>query len=149
MTNVIKEFKGEHRFLSNFYCSRITYAKVSYPSVEHAYQAAKCDSLDDKIAISKITHPKDAKQIGKNLVLPHDWDWKRLIVMKECLELKFARKSVLSIQLLNTKDALLIEGNWWKDDFWGFCFQTNSGSNELGKLLMARRNELRGLPFEQ
>ena len=37
----IVEFKGEHRWLSNFSDAKVSYDGVEYPTVEHAYQASK------------------------------------------------------------------------------------------------------------
>jgi predicted NAD-dependent protein-ADP-ribosyltransferase YbiA (DUF1768 family) len=42
--------------------------------------------------------------------------------------------------LLETKDATLIEGNTWGDQYWGVC--AGVGENHLGKLLMQIRSEL-------
>ena len=38
---MIKEFQGENRFLSNFYPARVVWMGHTYPTVEHAFQAAK------------------------------------------------------------------------------------------------------------
>jgi predicted NAD-dependent protein-ADP-ribosyltransferase YbiA (DUF1768 family) len=43
--------------------------------------------------------------------------------------------------LLETGDAELVEGNWWDDTFWGVC--NGVGQNNLGKILMDTRRELR------
>lgn len=40
---VIREFRGLYGFLSNFWPSPVIWQGVLYPSVEHAYQAAKTD----------------------------------------------------------------------------------------------------------
>jgi hypothetical protein len=47
----------------------------------------------------------------------------------------------LKTKLLATGDAELIEGNWWGDVYWGVC--NGEGRNELGKILMQVRDELR------
>ena len=51
-------------------------------------------------------------------------------------------KGELALALKYTGDAELIEGNNWGDTFWGVC--NGVGENHLGKLLMARRAQLRG-----
>jgi hypothetical protein len=43
--------------------------------------------------------------------------------------------------LLATGDKELIEGNTWGDTFWGVC--NGIGQNHLGKILMAKRTELK------
>lgn len=37
----IKSFTGKYSFLSNFYPCKVLFEGVRYPSVEHAFQAAK------------------------------------------------------------------------------------------------------------
>ena len=60
--------------------------------------------------------------------------------MRDCLRLKFEIPE-LREALLNTDNAKLIEGNWWGDKFWGIC--NGVGENNLGKLLMEVRDEIR------
>lgn len=43
--------------------------------------------------------------------------------------------------LLSTGDEELIEGNYWKDTYWGVC--NGVGENHLGKLLMKIREKLK------
>ena len=38
---IIDSFRGEYGFLSNFNKSRVEFEGMTYPSVEHAFQAAK------------------------------------------------------------------------------------------------------------
>ena len=37
----VTEFQGEYRFLSNFWPAQVVFEGVTYPTSEHAYQAAK------------------------------------------------------------------------------------------------------------
>jgi len=37
----------------------------------------------------------------------------------------------------------LEEGNWWFDLFWGVDIKTREGENNLGKIIMKVRNELK------
>lgn len=63
--------------------------------------------------------------------------------MYELLLLKFTTYPELAQKLLQTYPAVLIEGNYWKDTFWGVC--DGVGANMLGKLLMKVRDILRTL----
>ena len=70
--------------------------------------------------------------------------------MKEILIAKFHNTPLMQ-RLLNTKDAYLIEGNQWHDNFWGICIksdcpkcQDSIGHNNLGLLLMELRGILNG-----
>lgn len=56
--------------------------------------------------------------------------------MKELIMIKF-QNPLLKEKLLNTGDALLIEGNTWRDYYWGEC--KGKGENHLGKILMEVR----------
>ena len=54
---------------------------------------------------------------------------------------KFTRNTELAQWLRLTGDQELIEGNYWHDTFWGIC--DNKGENNLGKILMRVRTELK------
>ena len=145
--NAISSFKGEYEKFSNFYPVLISYEKRTYPSVEHAFVAAK--SLDEMFRKSISELPANqagkAKRMGRNrfiCTLRKNWDLKRIPIMKDLLLKKFAYSEFKSL-LLSTEDALLIEGNYWHDNFWGDCYCKKcvniKGLNNLGKLIMAVR----------
>ena len=141
---LINAFQGEHRFLSNFWPSYLSYDGLLYPTVEHAYQAAKIKDTDIRKQIRNCDTPAAAKEFfDKNGLRPAD-DWtvsKKLNVMEQLLSIKFSGKEPLLIKaLLSTGDAELVEGNNWNDQFWGVC--NNKGENNLGKLLMKVRSVL-------
>lgn len=125
----------------------IKYEGLVYPSVEHAYQAAK--TLDPEIRknIQCVFSPAEAKRIGKRLQLRSDWDDIKVELMLGLLALKF-EDPVLSSKLLDTGDAMLIEGNYWHDNFWGVCCCDQchgKGKNMLGKLLMTLRTGIKAV----
>lgn len=68
--------------------------------------------------------------------------------MAQILRSKFTLDSGLGELLVGTRDALLIEGNTWGDDFWGRCVRPGLhspvGANMLGRTLMRLRRELGG-----
>ena len=43
----ISEFKGEYRFLSNFYQHPFEFEGLTYPNAEAAFQAQKCRNSED------------------------------------------------------------------------------------------------------
>jgi len=138
----IRQFKGEFRFLSNFYPSPVKFKGILYPSVEHAYQSAKsADPAWKQICADAGMKPSKIKKASAHIQLVADWDEIRIPVMQECLELKFRREPFKS-WLLDTRDAYLLEGNWWGDTFWGVDLNTNTGHNHLGNLLMTLRSAL-------
>lgn len=144
--NVIDSFSGEHRFLSNFYLSRVALDGVDYPTVEHAYQAAKTMDKSKRNIIRQAETPGKAKRLGSSplLQIRDDWEFVRVDVMRYLIEQKFSHTDPhhhdLCCWLTDTGDALLIEGNAWGDTFWGVCNMV--GQNWLGRILMERRSEL-------
>ncbi len=137
----ITEFQGEHRFLSNFWPAEVVHEGISYPSAEHAYQAAKTLDRAERRRIAAILDPGDAKREGRKLALRPDWETAKFTVMEHCVRDKFTRNADLAAKLLATGDAELIEGNTWGDRVWG-VYQ-GQGENRLGKLLMMVRAEIR------
>jgi ribA/ribD-fused uncharacterized protein len=140
MTKPIRSFSGRYAFLSNFAPSPLEYEGIKYPTVEHAFQAAKTLDNGQRLTIASARTPGIAKRAGRRLKLRDDWDVIRIGVMFHLLLLKFA-VAPLSDQLLKTGDAHLVEGNTWGDRFWGVC--GGKGENHLGALLMQVRDGLR------
>lgn len=144
----INEFRGEYRFLSNFSPSRIVGSYgIEYRTAEAAFQAGKTDDPALKERIARARSPYQAKGLGRQLELPADWDERRHVVMRAVLESKF-EDSLLLQRLLNTEDAVLVEGNTWHDNYWGNCHCNrpaclNFGSNWLGFHLMELRDDRR------
>lgn len=140
--NVISEFQGEYRFLSNFYpCGPIHTLGFAYPTVEHAYQASKTFDKDVHLALTLDVSPGQAKRFGASVDLRPDWDDVKLGIMRGLLEQKFAPTTELWRMLQATKGSELIEGNTWGDTFWGQC-PIGTGKNHLGLLLMSIRDDI-------
>lgn len=141
MPDPIDRFKGEYEFLSNFYPAIIVHDGITYPTVEHAYQAAKTLDFAERWRISKLPTPGEAKRAGRSVKLRPDWKKVRIDIMRELLLQKFfLSDGELGYELQSTSCAELIEGNWWGDTFWGVC--KGQGENHLGKLLMEIRDLL-------
>lgn len=136
---MIDKFRGKYWFLSNFYESSIEDENITYPTVEHYFQAQKTLNREEKLKIAKATKPAKAKKIGRQVNLRKDWEDIKLQVMEKALRLKFQNPD-LRKKLIATGDKELIEGNQWGDRYWGVC--NGSGKNKLGKLLMKIRKEL-------
>jgi ribA/ribD-fused uncharacterized protein len=141
--NAIDKFEGEYRFLSNFYPSPVTLDWATYRSVEHAFQAAKTISIEQRDAIRAALTAKEAKRLGRKVQLREDWEEIKVETMAYLVWNKFSLHPELAERLLNTGNRELIEGNWWGDTFWGMCQGT--GHNNLGKILMRVRTDLRGV----
>jgi ribA/ribD-fused uncharacterized protein len=130
--NDIKEFLGPHRWLSNFWPAPVVMDGDAYPTVEHAYQAAKTLDPGERKGIRDTASPGAAKRLGGFVTKRDDWDTIKLEVMRRLLLQKFAIPE-LRQKLLDTGDARIIEGNTWGDTFWGVC--RGNGTNHLGRLI--------------
>ena len=142
MSNKITLFKDDNGFLSNFYPCTVTLDDVEYPSVEHAFQAAKTTDPGLRQKIKEARTPWIAKRMGRrvkvNMSVPA-WNIIKVTVMYGLVKQKFT-KEPFRTKLLDTGNAELIEGNWWGDTFWGVCM--GKGENKLGGILMLVRGEL-------
>jgi ribA/ribD-fused uncharacterized protein len=140
---VINQFQEKYFFLSNFYPCFITIDEMTYPSVEHAYQALKTFNLEQRKIISFLETPGQAKKAGRRVELRDDWELVKDEIMMRCLKEKFSNQ-FLKEKLLETNDEILVEGNIWHDNYWGSCFCSRcgyNGKNILGKLLMELREK--------
>jgi ribA/ribD-fused uncharacterized protein len=135
----ITYFSGEFQFLSNFYHAPVNLDGDTYPTVEHAYQAAK--TLDNyiRLQIRDCETPGQAKRAGRKVKMRPDWNMVRLSVMADLLRQKFEDPALAKL-LLDTHPHPLVEGNTWGDVFWGVC--NGKGQNHMGKLLMEIRRPL-------
>lgn len=140
---MIKEFKGPHFFLSNFYISDVYYLGYTWPSSEHAYQAAKFHPHRPDIWAKIITEPEPAvaKRIARRFKLDQRPDWLQVNeqIMFDILRSKFSEPKLMS-QLLATQGEYLQEGNTWGDAYWGVDLYSGRGENKLGRLLMRLRD---------
>lgn len=175
--NSIERFIGEYSFLSNFYNTPVFYEGLRYQNSEAAFQAAKClaaesdidayiqnhhlnvDQVDDRLRTSiqevltmQLRMPftrmngAEAKKSGSCCSLRPDWETCKEQIMLQIIRNKFTDHS-LACLLLNTGDAVLIEGNTWNDRTWGMV--NGKGKNLLGKILEKVRDELQEEQFYQ
>jgi len=136
---MIEEFQKEYRFLSNFHPVKVVLDGEIYPSVEHAYQAAKTLDLIWRNKIRECQTPGQSKRMGRNAPIRADWNDIKIKTMKHLLNQKFEDPQLLK-KLLDTYPQHIQEGNRWGDKFWGICLKTGRGNNYLGKLIMNIRN---------
>jgi ribA/ribD-fused uncharacterized protein len=147
--NEIISFSAPYFFLSNFSPAAVRLTdlpgnEMVFPTVEHAYQAAKTLAIQERSAILQAETPAEAKQLGRQSTIRADWEQIKLGLMRDLLYQKFAHAD-LARCLLDTGDALLIEGNTWDDRFWGAIWEGDKwvGANHLGRLLMEVRASLK------
>lgn len=129
-------FRDEYFFLSNFYICNVKIDGVIYTSAEAAFQAQKCVNPEEKKRFIDMT-PNQAKKYGKTVKLRPDWEDVKISIMKEIVSQKFLQNPTLLEKLMSTDNRLIVEGNAWRDTFWGVSH--GKGKNNLGKILMEVR----------
>jgi ribA/ribD-fused uncharacterized protein len=157
MSNVIRSFSGDYGFLSNFHRSPIQFhlrfegwdrwerriPTLTYPTAEHLYQAWKTDDRHWHEHIAGAATAREAKQLGQQSPLRKRWEREKFEVMHAVVNAKFRQNPTLAQQLVDTGNALLVEGNTWHDQTWGDCVCAEHagtpGRNALGIILMRVR----------
>lgn len=130
-------FKGDCRFLSNFYQYPFEFKGMVYTTAQTAFETQKYfyDEYKSKCALQKSG---DANA-------PTNWDDISYDIMNEILHAKFAVPE-LAEKLKATGDDDLEEHNRCHDNRWGKCTckkcSAQEGQNWLGKILMGIREEL-------
>lgn len=143
---MISEFQGAYRFLSNFWPCEVEWLGDTYPTLEHAFQAAKFANhpkIVQEIRNVPTNRPGKTKEIArryKQLIEPSWFIYGRDLVMLYLLEQKFKPGSQLATALIGTLGHELIEGNTWGDTYWGVC--NGIGENRLGIYLQVIRGKL-------
>ena len=148
---MIESFSGRYNFLSNFYPAKIEHQGITYPTVEHYYLSMNVKNdqqidgkyitmIDCRELIAKMPQASKVKQFGKIVKVRRDWDDVKLDIMLWGVREKFKHTDLKDL-LLSTGDQELVEGNTWNDTYWGIC--RGDGQNNLGKILMKVRMELR------
>jgi len=148
--NPLKFYSAESPF-SNFYPSPLTVDGITYPTMEHYFQAAKFRGWNDPYAskIRQAASPAHAKRLARakrlNSKQIAQWNTMRDSIMLRGLREKFKQNNSLAYALLDTGSRELIE---WspRDLYWGAnedpISHKRRGINRLGRLLMVVREEL-------
>ena len=84
-------FKDDFRWLSNFTPCEVPFDGDTYPSVEHAYTAAKTFNPVLRAHLKTLPAGK-AKQFAAKFTLIPDWDIIKLEVMEDLLRQKFSKE---------------------------------------------------------
>lgn len=138
----ILEFKGDDRYLSNFFIASFVWNGTLWAHSEAAYQAAKAITREDYESFISMK-PGDAKRHGALITMRSDWEEVKYDIMRDIVYEKFNQNPELKAKLLATGHAHLEEGNNHRDQIWGVCPPgSGQGRNYLGKILMSVRDEL-------
>lgn len=141
---IIGFYEREFYVFSNFSSFAIKWRGKVWQTSEHAYQASRF--IDQPKIFEKIFRAKSAHEAYK---LAQKYKNKKfgdyrdddLKYMEEILRLKLAQNPYVKEKLLQTKNLLIVEDSP-KDSFWGWG-KNKKGRNELGKIWMKLRDELR------
>lgn len=142
---IVTSFRGYYEFLRNPYPALVEFEGMQFPSAEHAYQAAKFSPHLRSNFVDGTW--QSAKRAGRAILLPKDWETRKIVVMRTILESKFSWPP-LAERLIATCEDILIEGNTWHDNVWGICECEScrqrfpNAQNMLGVLLMELRDKL-------
>lgn len=138
----IDRFDGtKYRFLSNFWPAPVFFEGDEYPTVEHAYQAAKTLDPFSRNQIRMTPSPYKAKAMGREVICRPNWENIKYSVMEDLVRQKFGHQE-LREKLLATGEEWLEEGNTWGDTYWGTV--KGVGANNLGRILMYVRRYYSG-----
>lgn len=137
-------YEQDFYVLSNFSSFRVLWKGEDFDTSEQVYHWEKFqgDSLVQGI-IMLATSAHEAFKLAerhKEFRRP-DWDDVKVDIMRDILRAKVAQHEYVRRKLLATGDRELVE-NSWRDWFWG-CGSDGTGQNQLGKLWMEIRAELR------
>ncbi|MCP5405201.1 MAG: NADAR family protein [Pseudomonadaceae bacterium] len=163
---LIMSFRGDYRFLSNFYRAHVflpaesvllqgrkkhlNLPHMTFNSVENAYMAWKSPDVAVRQQIKDMS-PHAAKELSQTeeFVAAHRADYSdeaRITTMLMLVRQKFLspeNAALADMFLQRAASATLIEGTTWNERFFGFCIKTGVGQNYLGRILMTVRDELR------
>lgn len=131
---------------SNFSPHSIQMEGELWLTSEHYYQAQKFVGTRDRHLcrlIQQASSPEKAAAIGRDptYTVRQDWHTLKPGIMYNAVLTKFTTYPDLMALLLGTNEELIVE-NSPTDDYWG-CGPNGLGQNQLGKVLMRIRQELR------
>lgn len=139
-------YEQEFYMLSNFSAFEVDLYGQTFKTSEHAYQWLKFAGTRYQGVAEQIRDARSAHDAFKLAELHADLrrpDWGHVKVgeMLLILRQKANQHEYVHRKLLETGDRLLVEDSW-RDDYWGWG-PNKDGKNELGKLWMLVRDELR------
>lgn len=138
--DIIDSFKGEYDFLSNRYACQFVWQGLRFGNAEAAFQSSKCVDERKRKEFCCCSADKAALK-GREIVPPVDWVNDCLGIMESVLTAKFEQNPSLMKKLVDTGNAILINGNSKKETFWGIDLYSWQGDNNLGKILMKIRDK--------
>ena len=144
MDEFIGFYPREFYPLDNFSSFKVEWDGYLYASLEEAFQSAlflpDYPEIADKIRKSHSAHEAQKIMFENEDKVKYS-DKEKIEIMEKLLRLKVEQNPYVKKKLLETKDYLIVEDSP-KDSFWGIG-ANRDGENQLGKLWMKIRKELR------
>ncbi|MEP0871054.1 NADAR domain-containing protein [Trichocoleus desertorum AS-A10] len=131
---------------SNFSPHPIFIDDQSWSTVEHYYQSQKFFGTEHEaliMTIRAVKTPEEAAALGRDRcrVFREDWEQVKAEIMYQAVLTKFLTHLDIQSVLLSTNELLIVEDSP-TDYYWG-CGSERTGQNQLGKILMQVRQEIR------
>lgn len=143
--DVVACYEREFYTFSNFSSFQVEWRGRLWPTSEHAYQAAHffdtAPEYVDKIHAMRSAHEAFVFAKSNALKVAKNWDDIKIDIMEDICRHKLQQHPYVRKQLLKSADLLIVEDSP-KDSFWGWG-RDRKGRNELGKVWMRLRDELR------
>ena len=139
----IDSFTGYFDFMHNNFQTPVYYEGILYPSVTHAYHAARSTDERTRRAILNSETFQILGNIAIRIEDPPDWQEKKVKIMEQLLRDKFRRSKELQEKLRTTEHRELVMTYQEKKKnnlYWGVV--KGKGQNQLGRILMRIRDDL-------
>lgn len=139
----IDSFTAYFEFLHNNFLSPVYFEGSLYPSVTHAYHAARSSDENTRKAILNADSFHTVAKIARRIEDPQNWQMERIKIMERLVRDKFRRSKELQEKLKATENRDLIMS--YEDEtsgnlFWGMVKE--KGQNQLGRILMKIREDI-------
>ena len=131
METKITSFTGNYDFLANTFPNPIKYNGIIYICADSAFWAQRVKDENARKKFKRLS-ANEARKKALQAEPVENWDAIKISIMEDILIEKF-KDPVLKKHLLATNKLSLINGNTYRDNYWGIY--NGSGKNRLGKLL--------------
>ena len=143
--SIVGFYEREFYVFSNFSSFQVDWKGRCWPTSEHAYQAARffdtAPELVERIAGARSAHEAFETAQSNKVQQRKNWRDIKADVMLEICRHKVQQNPYVRRKLLQTNEEYLVEDSP-VDSFWGWGAD-RQGRNELGKVWMKLREELR------
>ncbi|OGK19029.1 hypothetical protein A3D80_03670 [Candidatus Roizmanbacteria bacterium RIFCSPHIGHO2_02_FULL_40_13b] len=136
-------YPKEYYIFDNFSSFQVKWKGTLWPTVEHAFQAAKFETTDSKI-YNEIKNVKSADEARRIAVRNKDkrtanWNEIKVEIMKNIVRHKINQHPYVLKKLIQSGKRKIIEDSW-RDSQWGWG-EDKKGKNLMGKIWMELRKE--------